>query len=217
MGTYKGGALSLVKGKIGNTVSYDTKIGYSVVREVGVRVAPFTLPELANQKGTGLITYFLKSLIPVIRIGYQNIPPGKNWTAYNHASSVLKLTALKGKYPAKEINYEKIMISIGKVPAPKEVKVEIKDNKIHFNWNPDLKAKGALSSDRVMIVAFLPSVMRGLSIIGGAKRSEGIEILPLTDLDEGTVIETYISYISHNQKDVSDSVYSGQLTSSIST
>jgi hypothetical protein len=210
MGTYKGGALSLVKGKIGNTVSYDTKLGYSVVREIGVRVAPFTTPELANQSGTKLVTEFLRSLVPVIRIGFQNIPPGKKWSAYNHASSVLKLNALKGKYPSKKINYEKVMLSIGKIPAPKAVRVELIENELHFSWDTDLNSKGSLSTDRVMIVAFVPSIMRGLHMISGAKRAEGKEIFPLTELNEGAVVETYISYIGHNQKDVSDSVYVGQ-------
>lgn len=211
MGTYAGGSLSLIKGKVGNVTSYTTKTGYSVVRQIGLRKAAFTVSELANQSGTGLITKFLKSVLPVIRTGFQVIPAGKHWTAYNHASSVLKLTALKGSYPNKEIDYEKVLFSKGSIPGPKNVTVKLENGQLNFSWEADLKADGAGTNDRVMIVAYFPETMQSLYILSGAKRTEQQEFLPLPGFTQHTTIETYISFVNDNRNNVSDSVYSGQI------
>lgn len=212
MGIYKGGPLSLVKGKVGEMVVYTTKTGYTVARSVGVRTAPFTGPELANQSGTALVTRFLKSLLPAIRLGFQNTPAGKHWTAYNYASSVIKINALKGTHPNRQIDYKKVILSVGDIPKPKNVKVQLSANQLDFTWDADMDTQGALASDRAMIVVFFPELMRGLTMLTGALRTEGKERFPLAGFTDETVMEIYISYIGANQKTVSDSVYAGQIT-----
>lgn len=211
MATYKGGLLSLIKGKIGDTVSYTTKLGYNVTRGIGLRTAPFTKPELENQKGTSLVTLFLKPVMEVIRIGFKNIPPGKFWHPYNYASSVLKLNAITGKGAAREIDYTKVTFSIGDIPAPKSPTVKILDNRLHFTWEDDLETDGTNSNDRVMIVAYFPETLKASYILNGAKRTEKMEILPLTDFYEKTVIETYVSYVSLDGKTLSNTTYVGQV------
>ena len=215
MGTYNGGLLSLVNGKIGTTVSYTTKLGYNVVREVGLRTAPFTKAELENQKGTSLVTNFLKPVMEVIRIGFRNIPRGKYWHPYNYASSVLKLTALKGKGKTKEIDYERVNFSIGVIPQPKNTKVELLNNTLYFNWEADLDTDGTDPNDRVMIVAYYPETLKAVFLLSGAKRTEEKEIIRLPEFVEHTVIETYISYVSLDGKMLSNSIYTGQILGNI--
>jgi hypothetical protein len=193
-------------------VSYTTKTGYFVERTVGEREAPFTKPELINQQGTRLVTEFLKSLNPVIRIGYQNVPEGKHWTAYNHASSVLKLTAVKGTYPNKEIDFEKVRLSVGNLAQPKNVKVELADKQLTFSWDANMEAVAADINDRIMVVVYFPETKQSLYVINGAKRTEEREVLPLPDLPENTVIQTYIAFINRDSTECSDSVYSGQFS-----
>lgn len=215
MATFKGGSLSLVNGKIGTTVSYTTSIGYNVVREVGLRIAPFTIGELGNQSATALITIFLRSVMPVIKIGFQNSPVGKHWTAYNHASSVLKLTAIKGSYPNKEIDYEKVTFAIGKIPVPVNVKTELKDNLLNFTWDADLETAGTQKNDRVIIVVYFSESLKAVYLLNGAKRTEQEETIVLPELMEQTVLETYISFVSENGKAFSNSKYAGQIITNI--
>jgi len=217
MATYKGGLLSLIKGKIGGTVTYDTKLGYSVTRGIGLRTAPFTTPELENQKGTSLVTMFLKPVMEVIRIGFKNIPPGKPWHPYNYASSVLKLNAVKVNGAVKKIDYAKVVFSIGSIPEPKNPTVKLLDNRLHFGWEADLDTDGTNSNDRVMIVAYFPQILKALYLLNGAKRTEEKEILPLTDFSENTVIETYIFYVSMDGKMLSNTSYTGQVIVDINT
>jgi hypothetical protein len=200
-----------VKKKEPKEITYVTKVGYTVNRRVGVREAPFTTPELINQQGTGLITEFLRPVISVIRIGFQNIPEGKHWTAYNHASSVLKLTALKGTYPNKKVDFEKVKFTVGNIPQPKNVQVKLDGDQLKFSWDADLEAEGADDNDRIIIVAYFPETLQSLDIINGAKRTEEHEILPLPGFTDTTIIETYISFVNRDTTDVSDSVYSGQI------
>lgn len=211
MATFKGGLLSLVKGKIGTTVSYTTRIGYNVVREVGLRTTPFTTRELGNQRSTALVTNFLKSVMPVIRIGFQNSPSGKCWTAYNHASSVLKLTAIKGIYPDSEIDYKKVTFSVGGIPPPLKVKTLLNDNLLTFSWEADLETAGTNKNDRVIIVVYFPEKLKSFYLINGAKRIEQQESIELPELTRGTVLETYISFMNESGKLLSNSTYAGQI------
>lgn len=211
MGTYKGGPLSLFSGKVGDTVSYTTKVGYSVIRQIGTRIAPFTAAERANQKGTGLVTNFLNALLPVIRIGFQNVPAGKHWTAYNYASSILKLNSLKGSGLDKEINYKAVVLSVGDIPPPKSKKVELLSNKLIFEWEADTDSEKADRNDRVMIVAYFPETLQAIFLLCGATRTEERQIIPLPDFTRETVMETYISFVSDDRKSVSNSVYTGQV------
>jgi len=196
-------------------IQYTTKTGYSVERRVGERTAPFTHSELVNQQGTGRVTQFLNSLLEVIRIGFQNVPEGKHWTAYNHASSVLKLTALKGSYPNKEIDFTKVMISTGNLARPENVNVKLIDRELSFTWDPDVEAEGADVNDRVITVAYFPETGQALHVISGAKRTEGSEVMRLPNFKENTIIHTYISFVNRDSTDSSDSVYSGALNYAI--
>lgn len=215
MATYNGGPFSLFNGKVGNTVSYTTKIGYSVIRQIGTRIAPFTAAELSNQKGTGLVTNFLNPLLPVIRIGFQNVPAGRHWTAYNYASSTLKLGAVKGFGTDKKIDYKKVLLSVGDIPAPSNVKVELIGNELIFEWETDSDSEKADRNDRVMIVAYLPETQKALFLLCGATRTEQRQAMSLPDFTSETVMETYISFVSDDRKSVSTSVYTGQVTGKI--
>jgi cation transport regulator ChaB len=196
-------------------IQYTTKTGYSVERTVGERTAPFTHSELVNQQGTGIVTQFLNSLLPVIRIGFQNVPEGKYWTAYNHASSVLKLTALKGSYPNKAIDFTKVMISTGKLALPENVKVGLIDQQLTFSWDTNVEAEGADVNDRVITVAYFPETGQSLHVISGAKRTEGSEVMRLPKFKDNTTIHTYISFVNRDSTDSSDSVYGGELNYTI--
>lgn len=211
MATFKQGLLNSVNGKVGDTVSYTTRIGYSVVRGVGLRKVPFSQRELGNQRTTALVTNFLSSVMPVIRIGFQNSPAGKHWTAYNHASSVLKLTAIKGSYPDSEIDYEKVTFSVGGIPPPLKVKTTLQDNLLTFSWEADLKTEGTDKNDRVMIMVYLPENLKSFYLINGAKRTEEQENIELPELKEGTILQTYISFMGENGKTLSNSTYAGQI------
>jgi hypothetical protein len=215
MATYKGGPLNLFKGKLGRTVSYPTKLGYNVVREIGFRTAPFTPAELENQKGTRLVSLFLSPVMEVIRIGYKNIPEGKSWHAYNHATSVVKRTALMGAGSTKQIDYEKVRFSIGDIPVPKDPAVELIDNRLHFTWDADLDAEGTDGNDRIMIVAYYPETLKATYLLSGAKRTEEKESILLPKFTERTIVETYISYIGSDGNMLSDSVYTGQIIGEI--
>lgn len=215
MATYNGGLLSLVKGKVGSMVSYPTKVGYSVLREVGLRTAPFTLPELGNQSATALVTNFLRSVMPVIRVGFKNSPKGKHWTAYNHASSVIKKTAIKGSYPDREIDYEKLTFSVGNIPVPANVKVELTHNHLNFTWSADLQSAGSHKNDRVMIVVYFPESLKAVYQFIGAQRTEEKQSFELPELTEETVLETYISYVSEFGGSFSNSAYAGQIIAGI--
>jgi hypothetical protein len=210
MATLPNGFNGGMRGRIGNIVYYTNKWGNTVARTIGVKTGSKG-GEFANQTATALITYLLKPVKPFIRIGFQNIPPGKEWNYHNYASSVNKLNAIKGTYPDQEVDYEKVMFAKGEMPLPANAQAALKDNEIVFTWDADLETAGNYSRDQVMVLAFFPQSMKAMFLTSGARRVEEREVLALPRFTSSMVIETYLAFISDDRILVSDSVYTGQL------
>jgi hypothetical protein len=201
MATLPNGFNGGMRGRIGNIVYYTNKWGNTVARTIGVKTGSKG-GEFANQTATALITYLLKPVKPFIRIGFQNIPPFKEWNYHNYASSVNKLNAIKGTYPDQEVDYEKVMFAKGEMPLPANAQAALKDNEI---------VAGNYSRDQVMVLAFFPQRMKAMFLTSGARRVEEREVLALPRFTSSMVIETYLAFISDDRILVSDSVYTGQL------
>lgn len=197
-------------GRIGDLLFYLNKRGQLICRTIGVKTSSKG-GELANQKGTALTTALLDSVKEFIKIGFQNIPPDKNWHYYNYATSVNKLNAIKGIYPNQEIDYQKVMFSIGDLPLPKNPKVTLNNSVIDFTWDADMETAGTDRRDQVMLVAYFPESMRSICLASGARRTEETEKLKLPLFTKKAVIETYISFIGDDRKTLSNTVYAGQL------
>ncbi|CAM4170481.1 hypothetical protein SAMN06265348_105369 [Pedobacter westerhofensis] len=204
------GAFGDFTGRIGNMVFYKLN-GKIVGRTIGI-VETYSEKQEEVRMRTQLISPFLTPLKDFIRVGFRNTPKPQDWDFYSVATSVNKPGAIKGIYPNLEINYKKVILSLGSVPSPKNPKVILNDNILEFSWEPDLDAGGADLLDQVMLVAYFPQTLKAVFITSGARRTAGTEKLKLPSFNEKTVIETYISFITDDRTDVSNSVYTGRLT-----
>jgi hypothetical protein len=204
------GAFGDFSGKMGNYVFYKLN-GKTVCRTIGT-VEKITDSQDEVLMRTRVVSPFLKPLKEFIRIGFKNTPKPQDWTFSSMASSVNKPGAVKGKYPNLEMNYEKVIVSLGSIPSPKDPVVSIVDQGLEFKWEPDIEAEGADTSDQIMVLAYFPATNKALFMTSGARRTEGLQVLKLPSLAANTIIETYISYVADDRNDVSNSVYTGQLT-----
>lgn len=199
-----------MNGRLGNIVYYKNKWGNMVARTIGVKTGSRG-GELANQQGTALITELLKPVKQFIKIGFQDIPPGKEWNYHNYASSVNKLNAIKGKYPNQEVDYTKVVFAIGDMPLPVNAQVTLKDSVLEFTWDADLDREGNYSRDEVMLMAYFPESLKAIFLTSGARRGTEREVLPLPRFSKPMVVETYLAFIGDDRKTMSNTVYTGQL------
>ncbi|MET1055139.1 MAG: DUF6266 family protein [Pedobacter sp.] len=211
MGKLINGPMGTVVGKVGGYVTYFLN-GELVTRAIGV-VDHWSDAQYAVQMKTALITALLKPVKPVIRKGMKYTPkPKRTWTAYSMATSANNPAAITGDYPELKIDYGKVVLSLGDIPAPLNPKVQLSDGRIAFTWEADLDREGADVDDRVMCVAYFPETYQSFNVTDGAKRGEEYQEIKLPSFTEEMKIETYICYFSEDRKQSSNSVYLGQLT-----
>ena len=204
------GAFGDFNGRMGNMVFYKLH-GKTVGRMIG-KVEAYTDKQKEVHLRTAVLSPVLEPLNDFIRIGFKNTPRKKpSWNFYNVAMSLNNPRAITGKYPNLEINFEKIILSKGAIPAPKNPRVLLAGNTLEFTWDPDVNADGADRLDQVMLVACFPETGKNLFLTSGARRVVGVERLELPTLDEDTIIETYIAFNGDDRTDVSNSVYTGRL------
>jgi len=210
MGILYNGINGAITGKLGGMNTYVDKFGRQIIKTNGKK-SYVTKAEKGNQQGTALISEFLNSVKDIIKIGFQNIPAGKKWHYYNHATSVNKKQAIKSIYPTKEIDYEKVMFSAGDIPVPKKPIVTLNNSMLEFTWEADLDTEGTDGRDQIMLIAYFPQNLKSIKLLSGARRTEEKERLQLPLYTKDMVIETYISYLSDDRKKLSDTIYTGQI------
>ena len=209
MGKYKNSQPSGPVGRWGDYVTY-YRLGKLTTRRVS-KPTKFTDAQLSNQMGTALITFLLGPVQDFVKVSMKNSPKDPGWSAYNLASSVNKLGAITGSYPNKAVDFKKVILSIGDIPAPLNPKVSLTDNKISFTWEADLDTEGCDENDQIMCVAYLPETLQAFKIFHGAYRTEERQIVPLPAYSGKMAIETYLCFTSADRERVSNSVYTGPL------
>jgi hypothetical protein len=198
-------------GRVGNTVTYLLN-GQIVKRTIGKSSKEATIPQLSARQKTKIITGFLNPVKEFINIGFEfEARLVQKQSAYNIATSYNWLNALTGEYPDQKVDFSKVLLSRGKMPATNHIDVNVVDNKITFKWDETILNEGTKGSDRVMLLAYLPKENHAISLIGGAERLEGSEHLVVPECYEGVHMETYVSFISADYKSISNSVYTGQV------
>jgi len=199
-----------VTGRVGNGVYYQNKFGTNIYRGIGLKTSSADT-ELPNQQRTALVTKLLRPVSEFIKVGFHHVPAKKTFNYYTYATSVNKLGAIKGEYPNQEIDYEKVLFSIGNIPLPKAPGVILDNSVLEFSWENDLETDGTSASDQIMLVVYFPASTKAIFMFSGARRSEEKQIVKLPLFTKNMVIETYMSFISDDRKSISNSVHISQL------
>jgi hypothetical protein len=104
-----------------------------------------------------------------------------------------------------------VLISKGPLPGAVNASATVnEEGYIVFNWEDNTGTGTAKENDKVVVVAYFPSEKKALFDTGIALRKDGQAILKTQQM-QGLAAETWIGFLSHDEKDASDSVYSGQV------
>jgi hypothetical protein len=210
MAKYKNGILGAFSGKVGPIVGASWR-GIDYMRTYTSKIKnPNTLPQKEQRSKMSIISKFVKPIRPLLNIGWRL--RAINMTPSNAATQYLISNAIMGDYPNFSLNPEKILISSGTLMSAKDAKaIEEADCKIKFTWDDNSGTGTADPTDLALILIFSPEKFEATFQMNEIARSakECTLIVPETWKDD-TVI-CYIGFISANRKEVSDSVYLGEV------
>ncbi|WP_316821333.1 DUF6266 family protein [Pedobacter gandavensis] len=202
------------KGKVGNLVYYMLN-GQPVVRLIGHKGKP-SLLQLANYQKMSVTMKLLSNMTGFIKLGFGLQAKGTVHNAHNLATSYLKKHALKGEYPNISVDYTKVKLSEGSMPATRDLKIVKVAGGLEISWDPTHSYE-LQHNDSVMVMLCFPETGRDREYLNIARRSEGKCFLPLLEEQLSQQIEPYIAFISADGESVSNSVYLGNLNGEVKT
>ena len=200
-------------GRIGNTVYYMLE-GVNVSRQIGKNNNPPSKQQLGNRIGTRLSGKFFCEVRAFIETGFGIEARAINDNAYNRAVKNNKKQMIEGKYPNLAINYSKILLSAGELKPAVAAKVSQTAEGLTFSWEITPKMPWPESTDQAMMLAYFPDENRSEYLLFGSERASGTAELVLPPSLQGKYMETYLSFISSDRKQVANSVYTGSLNKS---
>ncbi|WP_052496237.1 DUF6266 family protein [Pedobacter lusitanus] len=197
-------------GKVGNTVTYVLN-GQVVKRTIGLCLKEPTINQLAVRQQTRIIAEFLNPVKEYINTGFELVALNTIKNQHNLAASYNRLNAITGTYPDQHIDFSRVLFSRGKLPVTRNINVKLTGNRLDFKWDATCMTEKMKSSDRVMLLAYLPDQKYAVYLAGGEERLEGAGHLIIPGYVKGMLLETYVSFIAADRKSISDSVYTGQI------
>lgn len=209
MAINRNGANGTFKGKVGSVIGYEWR-GIPVIRGLPKkRTKKPSDKELSNRERMRITQVFLQKIKGFIRLGFAEDAKIKNISAFNAAISYNKKHAIVGEYPELTLNYSAVLVAKGNLLPPQNPSVKLIDDKLVFSWKRIMNDK----RQRVMLLVFDEHMTYGNMILGGAYHSEEQEVISIDgeELPSGTVLHSYIAFISDMHDAISDSVYCGLL------
>lgn len=210
MGKINKGILGGFSGKVGTVIGGNWR-GIDYMRSKGKRSkAEPSTSQLEQQAKFALANRFAQSISGLLSIGFSNYAVQQ--TPVNSAVSYILKNAIDGNYPNYSILYAEVLISRGDLPnvlAP--VVTPAAGSKIVFSWTDNSGTGIAKPADKVMLAAYCPETKQCIYTIGDSSRSDLAGELNLLSFN-GKAVETYISILSADERNIASSIYTGNLT-----
>lgn len=136
---------------------------------------------------------------------------GSTGSGYNRATSCLMNKAIVGSYPHTSIDFPLVLISKGPLPTPVGASaVADAEGNIVFTWADNAGTGTAKANDKVVLLAYFIETRQIIYSLDVGTRANGTAILN-TSVMQGQAAETWIGFLSDDEKDASDSAYTGKL------
>lgn len=205
MGSIKQGLLGGVSGKVGNIVGYRRK-GKDLIRVQAASISDAKTPkQLKQRQKVATVMEFLKPILPYIRIGYKNYAQGR--TTYNTATSfLLKRCLTENEKGEAEIDYRRVMVSIGFLLPATDATASYGEKGMTFGWTDNSGTGNAESTDTAMLLVHNKDKGTNVYSTNAALRSDCTATLSLPNDWEGDRLVSYLSFASADGEEVSNSI-----------
>lgn len=134
---------------------------------------------------------------------------GATSTGYNRATSAIMNQAII-QNPVLKLSYPLVLVSRGMLPPALQASALANDDgNIVFSWADNTGTGTAKENDKVLTVAYFSENKEAVYQISDAIRKDGKAILEMNQMKG--IAETWMGFISADETNASDSVYTGSI------
>ena len=200
-----------LSGKVGNIVGGSWK-GIDYIRIKPSSVANPRTEGQVNQRNKFTITLeYLQATKDFIKIGYKSFATKK--TEFNAAMSYVLNNAVGGIAPNFTIDYSLALLSRGPLSGVLNPTTDLTTaGQVSFDWDDNSAEGNANVTDKAMVLVYNPSKKESISILDGADRTVGSQVVTIPNTYAGDTVELFMAFVSADGTQVSNSVYLGSGT-----
>lgn len=137
---------------------------------------------------------------------------GSTGNGYNRVTSALMSQALIGSYPDIRLSYPLVLISKGKLPpAEHAAAAAMKNGNIYFSFTDNSETGTASPTDKIILVAYSEEQQQAVFSLHAGLRKDCEAVLQ-TGMLKGYNVETWIGFLSNDETNAANSVYTGRIT-----
>jgi hypothetical protein len=196
------------RGRLGNVVYYMLN-GKNVSREIGVSTKPATPSQLKYRLATKLSSRLLTEMLEFLQTGFSIAALTARDNAFNQAVKCNKSKMFKGSYPDLEIAYDQLEVSIGRLKPAQNCNVVPTAIGLQYSWGTNPEMPWPETTDQVMMLAYFPKQEKVVFTLFGNNRLSGTDLLEIPPSLQSEYMETYVSFIAANRKQLANSTYTG--------
>jgi hypothetical protein len=211
MGKIAQGILGGLSGKVGNIIGGSWK-GIDYIRIKPSSVANPRTEGQVNQRNKFSATLgYLQPNKAFLKIGYKSFATKK--TEFNAAMSYVLNNAIDGIAPNFTVDYSLALLSRGSLSTAFNPTTDLTTaGQVSFDWDDNSAEGNANATDKAMLLVYNPSKKESISILDGADRTVGSQVVTIPNTYAGDTVELFMAFVSADGTQVSNSVYLGSGT-----
>ncbi len=209
MATIPNGILGGIKGRVGTITGYN-RYGVDVIRSAKSTGTVHATPKRTEQRNKiAVCNSFLNPFKGTGFFGKTFPAHGHTGSGHNRAASAVMNLAIITTNNGPAISYAKVLISKGALPGVENATAAVGSARnIQFTWTNNSCTGTAKETDQAVLVAYFPGENKVVYSLSGGTRASGSGNLPVGGV-AGLAVETWIGFLSNDEKDAADSVYTG--------
>ncbi|WP_316814281.1 DUF6266 family protein [Pedobacter heparinus] len=206
MGILRKGVFDGFEGKTGPLVGRKVN-GKSVISAAQHKTTkPRIQAQIDQQLKFALVTNFLKRFKRLIAVGFANV---KHRNAFNAAVKYNFRNIIRGVSPDYSIDYSKLVYSRGCLAGAYSPSVTVGSDKLIISWLPHAQSQLNQHSDKASFLVYCPDKQLTVILERAVNRAALQFELELPVGLMGLPLHVYMSFVSINGKEVSNSMYLG--------
>lgn len=208
MGRITQGILGGFSGTVGTVIGGNWK-GIDYMRSMpNKKAGSSTQAQLEQQAKFALMIKFISSMNGLLMDTFRNY--AIKMTGQNSALSYNLKNAITGVYPAYSIDFTKVLVSRGDLPNALAPAAAKSSNNIAFTWTDNSGTGKAKPTDNTVLVVYCFDLNQTIYTIGTSTRADNGEDFDCSNF-AGKKVQTYIGFISADNKEIANSIYTGEI------
>lgn len=205
------GILGGLNGRVGDAEGY-IRNGIAYVRARRRKTnQPPTEKQLAARQRMSLVNRLINTMTAFVGVGFEQAAKGQAFSANNAAKSYQLNHALYGVYPDLAIDYSKVLLSRGELPAAENATVAPFGTGLKFSWDCELVGEHSYAWSIAMLLAYCPAINKSFFDLSGVKRNAREQFMELPLAFKGHSLQCYLSFVTGDRTRIADSVYVGEV------